>query len=214
MSQQIFWNDKFSKADYFYGTKPNEFLASNIGLLRNHKKLLCLGEGEGRNAIFFAKNGFEVSAIDASNLGLVKLENRAIEEKLDIKTICMDLNDWTVLEKYDVIVASYLHMFKNEREELFRKIEDSLNSNGKELFRKIEDSLNSNGYFIGEFFSTKQLSFNSGGPKDLDLLYTIEDFQNYFNLCKKNITEEIVILDEGIGHQGEACVIRVVIQRI
>ena len=199
MSQQEFWNGKFSKADYFYGTKANEFLVLNISLLKNHKKLLCLGEGEGRNAIFFAKNGFEVSAIDASNLGLEKLQNRAIEEKLDIKTVCMDLNDWTVLEKYDVIVASYLHMFKNEREELFKKIEDSLNSNG---------------YFIGEFFSTKQLSFNSGGPKDLDLLYTIEDFQNYFNLCKKNITEEIVILDEGIGHQGEACVIRVVIQKI
>lgn len=199
MSQQEFWNGKFSKADYFYGTKANEFLASNISLLKNHKKLLCLGEGEGRNAIFFAKNGFEVSAIDASNLGLEKLQNRAIEEKLDIKTVCMDLNDWTVLEKYDVIVASYLHMFKNEREELFKKIENSLSSNG---------------YFIGEFFSTKQLSFNSGGPKDLDLLYTIEDFENYFNLCKKNITEEIVILDEGIGHQGEACVIRVVIQKI
>lgn len=199
MSQQEFWNGKFSKADYFYGTKANEFLASKIDLFKNYKKLLCLGEGEGRNAIFFAKNGFEVSAIDASNLGLEKLQNRAIEEKLDIKTICMDLNDWTVLEKYDVIVASYLHMFKNEREKLFKKIEDSLNSNG---------------YFIGEFFSTKQLSFNSGGPKDLDLLYTIEDFQNYFNLCKKNITEEIVVLDEGIGHQGEACVIRVVIQKI
>lgn len=199
MSQQEFWNGKFSKADYFYGTKANEFLVLNISLLKNHKKLLCLGEGEGRNAIFFAKNGFEVSAIDASNLGLEKLQNRAIEEKLDIKTVCMDLNDWTVLEKYDVIVASYLHMFKNEREELFKKIEDSLNSNG---------------YFIGEFFSTKQLEFNSGGPKDLDLLYAIEDFQNYFNLCKKNITEEIVVLDEGIGHQGEACVIRVVIQKI
>ena len=199
MSQQEFWNGKFSKADYFYGTKANEFLASNISLLKNHKKLLCLGEGEGRNAIFFAKNGFEVSAIDASNLGLEKLQNRAIEEKLDIKTVCMDLNDWTVLEKYDVIVASYLHMFKNEREELFKKIENSLSSNG---------------YFIGEFFSTKQLSFNSGGPKDLDLLYTIEDFENYFNLCKKNITEEIVVLDEGIGHQGEACVIRVIIQKI
>lgn len=199
MNQQEFWNGKFSKADYFYGTKANEFLASNINLLKNHKKLLCLGEGEGRNAIFFAKNGFEVSAIDASNLGLEKLKNRAIEEKLDIKTICMDLNDWTVLEKYDVIVASYLHMFKNEREELFKKIENSLTSNG---------------YFVGEFFSTKQLSFNSGGPKDLDLLYTIEDFENYFNLCKKNITEEIVVLNEGIGHQGEACVIRVVIQKI
>lgn len=199
MSQQEFWNNKFSQADYFYGLNPNRFLASQINLLKNHKKLLCLGEGEGRNAIFFAKNGFEVSAIDASNLGLEKLQNRAIEENINIKTICMDLNDWEVKTKYDVIVASYLHMYKNEREKLFQKIEDSLNTNG---------------YFIAEFFSTKQLSYKSGGPKDLDLLYTVEDFSNHFNLCKKNITEEIVTLDEGIGHQGEACVIRVVVQKI
>lgn len=199
MSQKEFWNNKFSKADYFYGINPNEFLASNIGLLNNHKKLLCLGEGEGRNAIFFAKNGFEVSAIDASDLGMEKLQNRAKEENLDIKTICMDLNFWKADEKYDVIIASYLHLLKNEREELFKKIEESLNISG---------------YFIAEFFSTKQLSYNSGGPKDLELLYTVEDFSNYFNLYKKNITEEIVVLDEGIGHQGEACVIRVVIQKI
>ncbi len=199
MNQQEFWNGKFSKADYFYGINPNDFLASNIELLKNHQKLLCLGEGEGRNAIFFAKNGFEVSAIDASNLGLEKLQNRAIQEKLDIKTICMDLNFWETDEKYDGIVASYLHMYKDEREELFKKIEDSLNINA---------------YFIAEFFSTKQLNYNSGGPKDLDLLYSLEDFQNYFNSCKKDIKEEIVILDEGIGHQGEACVIRVVIQKI
>ncbi len=198
MSQQIFWNGKFSKADYFYGIKPNEFLASKIDLFNNHKKLLCLGEGEGRNAIFFAQNGFEVSAIDASDLELEKLQNRAKEENLNIKTFCMDLNYWQSNEKYDVIVASYLHMYKNERENLFEKIEDSLNTNG---------------YFVGEFFSTKQLEFNSGGPKDLELLYTVEDFSNYFNLCKKNITEKIVNLDEGIGHQGEACVIRVVIQK-
>ncbi len=199
MSQKEFWNNKFSKADYFYGINPNEFLASNIGLLNNHKKLLCLGEGEGRNAIFFAKNGFEVSAIDASDLGLGKLQNRAKEENLDIKTICIDLNFWKAEEKYDVIMASYLHLLKNEREELFKKIEEALNING---------------YFIAEFFSTKQLSYNSGGPKDLDLLYSVENFSNHFNLCKKNITEEIVVLDEGIGHQGEACVIRVVIQKI
>lgn len=199
MSQQIFWNGKFSKADYFYGTKPNQFLASKIKLFKNHKKLLCLGEGEGRNAIFFAQNGFEVSAIDASDVGLAKLDSKSKEENLEIKTFCMDLNHWEVIEKYDVIVASYLHMYKNER---------------KELFKKIESSLNFGGYFVGEFFSTKQLRYNSGGPKDLELLYTIEDFLNNFTLCKKSISEEIVTLDEGIGHQGEACVIRVVIQKI
>jgi 2-polyprenyl-3-methyl-5-hydroxy-6-metoxy-1,4-benzoquinol methylase len=198
MNQKEFWNSKFSKADYFYGTKANEFLSSNLQLLNNHKKLLCLGEGEGRNAIFFARNGFEVSAIDASDVGLEKLDLKSKEENLEIKTFCMDLNHWDDSLKYDVIVASYLHMYKNERESLFEKIENSLESNG---------------YFIGEFFSTKQLTYNSGGPKDLDLLYTIEDFKNHFNSCEKNITQEIVILDEGIGHQGEACVIRVVIKK-
>ena len=199
MSQQEFWNGKFSKADFFYGTNPNEFLASNLELIKSQKKMLCLGEGEGRNAIFFAKNGFTVTAIDASDLGLKKLENRAIEENLNIKTVCMDLNLWKAVEKYDVIVASYLHMYKIEREELFKKIEESLNIGG---------------YFIGEFFSTKQLSYSSGGPKDLDLLYTTEDFINYFENCEKKVSEEIVNLDEGIGHQGEACVIRVVIKRV
>ncbi|NCB10675.1 MAG: methyltransferase domain-containing protein [Erysipelotrichia bacterium] len=199
MSQQVFWNNKFSKVDYFYGTKPNEFLASNLELIKNKKTLLCLGEGEGRNAIFFAQNGLEITAIDASDVGLAKLESKSKEENLHIKTILMDLNHWEVNEKYDVIVASYLHMYENERDELFNKIEKSLNKDG---------------YFIAEFFSKKQLSYESGGPKDLDLLYDREDFSKSFLNCKKNLSEEIVILDEGIGHQGVACVIRVVIQKI
>ena len=199
MSQQEFWNTKFSKDEFFYGIHPNKFLASQEEYFDNHKKILCLGEGEGRNAIYFAKKGFNITAIDASDIGLEKLNKRAKEENLDIKTVCMDLNFWEIDETYDVIMASYLHMFKDEREELFKKIEKSLNTGG---------------YFIGEFFSTKQLEFSSGGPKDLDLLYTVEDFMGYFNLCEKTITEEIVILDEGIGHQGEACVIRVKIKKV
>ncbi|MDY3200258.1 MAG: methyltransferase domain-containing protein [Arcobacter sp.] len=199
MSQKEFWNSKFSTEEFFYGLHPNEFLASHLETFKEHKKMLCLGEGEGRNAIFFAKKGFEITAIDASDIGLSKLAKRAEEEKLNIKTVCLDLNHWEVTEKYDVIMASYLHMYKNEREILFKKIEDSLNKNG---------------YFVGEFFSTKQLTYNSGGPKDLDLLYTVEDFLNHFDSCKKEVVEELIVLDEGKGHQGEACVIRVVIQKI
>lgn len=91
----------------------------------------------GKKCDIFAKNGLDVTAIDTSNLGLEKLEKWSKNENLNIKTVCIDLNDWKVDEKYDVIVASYLHMYKNEREELFRKIENSLNSGG---------------YFVAEFF--------------------------------------------------------------
>lgn len=199
MSQQEFWNSKFSRDGFLYGIKPNTFLASKIKLLKKECELLCLGEGEGRNAIFFAKRGFKVSALDASDIGLKKLEQRAKEENLNINTVCLDLNHWEDDKKYDVIVASYLHMYKDER---------------VKLFEKIEDSLNQNAYFIGEFFSTKQLNFNSGGPKDEDLLYTVDDFKKNFLDCDKEIFEQEVILDEGKGHQGDACVIRVIIQKL
>lgn len=198
MSQQEFWNSKFSRDGFLYGLKPNTFIASKIKLLKNKSQVLCLGEGEGRNAIFFAKKDFDVTAIDASDIGLSKLKQRAKEENLNIQTSCIDLNEWNANEKYDVIVASYLHMYKEER---------------VALFEKIEESLKDDGYFIGEFFSTKQVNYSSGGPRDEDLLYTVDDFKKSFLLCDKEVYEQVTILDEGKGHQGEACVIRVVIQK-
>lgn len=197
MSQQEFWNGKFSREGYLYGIKPNSFIASKVKSFPRNGKVLCLGEGEGRNAIFLAKRGMEVTAIDASDIGISKLHFRALEEGVNVETICADLNDWEVKEQYDVVVASYLHMYKEDR---------------AKLFEKIQDSLKPDGIFVGEFFSVNQLNYNSGGPKDKDLLYTVDDFKKGFALCQSEINEVVTILDEGKGHQGEASVIRVVVE--
>lgn len=199
MSQQNFWNDKFSINEYFYGKEPNEFIKSCKENFDRNKDVLCLGEGEGRNAVFLAKKGFKVTALDASNIGLAKLQQFAEEHDVDILTKCIDLNHWEVNKKYGSIVSSYLHMHKNDR---------------KRLFENIENALETNGYFIGEFFSTSQLAYNSGGPKDLDLLYSVEDFKESFSSCEKIKVEEVIThLNEGKGHQGEASVIRVILQK-
>jgi len=199
MSQQEFWNKKFLRDGYLYGKKPNAFIESYVPSFKEESKTLCLGEGEGRNAIFLAKKGFEVTAIDTSDIGLKKLEDYAQNEGVFVETKCMDLNEWEASIKYDNIVASYLHMYKDER---------------KTLFNKIDLSLKTNGLFVGEFFSVNQLNYNSGGPKDTDLLYTVDDFLNEFPNCTKHEVEEIETeLDEGKGHQGKACVIRVVLQK-
>lgn len=199
MSQKEFWNKKFSREGYLYGKKPNAFLVSCSANFKKNHRLLCLGEGEGRNAIYFAKRGYEVVALDASDIGLKKLQEQASEYNVEIKTKCLDLNDWEPEKKYGSIVASYLHMYKNERDNLFRKIYESL---------KVD------GFFAGEFFSVNQLNYNSGGPKDIDLLYTTKDFENAFPGCEYHKLEEtITILDEGDGHQGEASVIRVIVQK-
>ena len=72
--------------------------------------------------LFFSKRGFNVSAIDASDIGLKKLEQRAKEENLNINTFCQDLNTWESNKKYDVIVAAVQHdKFKNMKEADFKK---------------------------------------------------------------------------------------------
>ncbi len=199
MEQQEFWNKKFSRDGYLYGKKPNTFIESCAGNFKKAHRFLCLGEGEGRNAIYFAKRGFEVAAIDASDIALKKLETFAKEEETYVKTRCVDLNEWIPKKKYGSIIASYLHMYKKDREALFEKIDSCLKEGG---------------FFIGEFFSVNQLNYESGGPKDIDLLYTVDDFENFFPNCRKHKVEEVEIeLDEGKGHRGKASVIRVIIQK-
>lgn len=198
MTQKEIWNSKFSKHDFLYGTKPNTYIASQTKQFKKGSKVLCVGEGEGRNAIFLAKRKFDVSAVDASDVGLNKLEKKAKDEKLSVTIYCEDLNDFNSNEKYDVIVASYFHIPLNQR---------------KKIFSKIESMLKDDGVFVAEFFSTKQLDYSSGGPKDKELLYTKDEFANYFTLCEKEIKQVVTILDEGKGHQGEADVIRVSIRK-
>lgn len=200
MKQKKFWNEKFSIDSYLYGKQANEFIAlSSLQLLKANDHVLCLGEGEGRNAVFFATHGYSVDALDASDIGLKKLDSYASEKSVNINTICIDLLDWKPSKKYQLIASSYLHIHINDREKLFNDIKLSL----------AED-----GYFIGEFFSVNQLKFNSGGPKDKDLLYTIDDFKQGFEGFIIHQLEEIEVeLNEGNGHQGPASVIRVIVQK-
>lgn len=199
MSQQEFWNGKFTREGYLYGKKPNSFLVSCSSNFKKAQKFLCLGEGEGRNAIYFAGRGYDVVALDASDIGLKKLEDLAEEAEVYVETRCIDLNEWEPSSTYGTIVASFLHIYKDDR---------------KALFQKIDSSLKERGFFVGEFFSTNQLNYESGGPKDVDLLYTVDDFLEEFPNCTKHKVEEVeTVLDEGKGHQGKASVIRVIIQK-
>ena len=199
MTQQDFWNEKFLRDGYLYGKEPNAFLKACYNNFKKSQRVLCLGEGEGRNAVYLAKKGYEVAALDASDVGLKKLEDFANEVGVSVKTRCIDLNEWVPKKKYGAIMFSYLHLNKQEQQPLFEKIERSLKAKG---------------FFIAEVFSKNQLNYSSGGPKDADLLYRIDDFQDAFSHCIIHKLEEVEVeLDEGKGHQGKASVIRIIAQR-
>ena len=198
---QELWNNKFSRDGFLYGTKPNIFIEQNSDILEKNSTVLCLGEGEGRNALFLAKQGFEVEALDASDVGLKKLQKRALEENVAITIRHTLIENWQPIKKYDAIVSTFMHLPRNMQ---------------KEMFIKALDALKENGYFIAEFFSIDQLNFLSGGPKDEDLLYQLDDLYKLFSSLPCTIhklSQEIIELDEGKGHKGEASVIRIVLRR-
>ena len=196
------WDEKFSREGYFYGFEPNIFIESKTGLLAPPGKVLCLGEGEGRNAVYLAEKGFEVTALDASAIGMTKALAMASKRGVSFKVELLDLEQWNPQENYDAIVTSYLHL------------EDPLRT---QSFQKAISVLNPQGYFIGEFFSINQIPRESGGPKKPSLLYTIESLKTIFSMknCEIVYLEECdVPLDEGNGHQGDALVIRVIVQKL
>ncbi len=202
MSIQNMWNEKFSREGFLYGKEPNAFLANNEHLLSPNSKVLMLGEGEGRTACYMAFNGHEVAALDASDVGLDKTRALAKEAGVEIETIHADLSEWRSEQKYNGVLTSFLHLPEPLR---------------TEAFSHALDTVESGGYFMGEFFSLKQLSRDSGGPKMPELLYTLESVEKIFDRDDVKIIklEECVDhLSEGSGHQGDAELIRVIAQKL
>ena len=199
---QAFWNAKFYTKDFIYGEAPNNFVKENIELLVNTKTVMCLGEGEGRNAIYLADKGMEVEALDISDIALKKLRRRAKESYLFIKTRHTLFEYWQPDTHYDAVVCTYLHLPKH---------------NQKMLFEKALMALNTNGYFIAELFSESQIHFSSGGPKNIALLSDLNDILDIVKTlpCKIiKLAQEVIVLNEGDKHVGRASVIRIILQKL
>lgn len=199
---QEMWNTKFDREEFLYGEEPNAFIKEHTHLLKKNSRILCLGEGEGRNALYLAKFGFNVEALDASDIGLMKLQKKALEGGVAITIRHTLFENWQPHGRYNAILCSFMHLPKEAQDTMFTK-----------SFLALEEG----GYFIGEFFSTSQLKFQSGGPKDKNLLYDICDIHALLKNLPCEILKlslEIVELNEGIGHKGKASVIRILFQKL
>ena len=197
---QEVWNAKFQGEKRLYGDAPNNFIQDNFELLENAKTVMCLGEGEGRNAVFLAEKGLEVEALDISDVGLFKLRQWAKEHYLYIKIRHTLIEYWQPEPLYDAVVCTYLHLPKPTQ---------------KMLFEKALEALHVNGIFIAELFSESQINFFSGGPKNIALLYDFNDILDIVKLlpCEViKLSQEVIFLNEGT-HQGRGSVIRIILKK-
>ena len=145
------WDEKFAGDDYFYGTAPNAFLQSNAGLLRTGMSALSLAEGEGRNAVWLAAQGLDVTAVDASAVGLAKAARLAEERGVGLRTLVADLATWDIpAGAYDIVVAIFIQFAPPP-------VRDR-------LFAGMVNALKPGGLLLLQGYRTEQPRYGTGGP--------------------------------------------------
>lgn len=195
-----FWNTRFQMENYVYGKKPNVFLEKTQRKLQISGKVLAIAEGEGRNAVFLAEQGMDVTAWDYAESGLEKTKKLAKERSVNVHTTLIDLNEATwEKDKWDEIVSIFGHF----PEELRTKI-----------LLGVKTAVKPGGYYITEVYSHKQIPYNSGGPRELNFLYKPEEFLNIFgDWCIIHFFMGEVERHEGDLHNGLSHVIQFVGQK-
>ena len=190
------WDERYADSEYIYGIEPNSFLKDNIDKLPLGKAL-CLAEGEGRNGVFLAQQGFDVTAVDASSVGLQKAEKLAEKKGVHITTVHSDLAHYTIgPESVDVIVSIFCHIPPDIR---------------RQLHRQVVAGLRPGGVLLLEAYTPRQLTYKTGGPPvpeltmSLDLLH--EELQGLRFELAQEIDREVV---EGKFHTGLGAVVQVI----
>lgn len=189
------WDQRYASEAYIYGIEPNDWFVEKLHIMKTGK-LLLPGEGEGRNAVWAASMGWDVTAFDQSPEGMKKAMNLATEKEVEINYHVKDIRCFRGEENsFDAIGLIYVHMPPEYR---------------SKVHHELISFLKPGGCLIMEAFSKAQLSNNSGGPKDVNLLYDPNELREDFKSLKLLEFHNIRIhLEEGQLHQGIADVIRI-----
>jgi ubiquinone/menaquinone biosynthesis C-methylase UbiE len=193
---KTFWDDRYDTDEYVYGTEANEFFAAEINKLKPGY-LMEAGAGEGRNAVYAARMGWDVVAIDQSETGLAKTMALAEKADVDLQFHRLDVEHLDLQENaYDAVGMIFLHLPPEAR---------------KTLHHKLYRFLKPGGTLIMEAFSKEQVKYDTGGPKNPEMLYSKEMLEEDFrDFSKLKIHKKTRHLKEGNHHDGEAAVLQIV----
>jgi SAM-dependent methyltransferase len=189
------WDERFSEPGYAYGTEPNQFLESVADRIPMGR-VLSLAEGEGRNAVFLAGLGYEVTAVDTSTVGLAKAERLAAERGVSITTVHADLAEFEIEpDAWQGIVSIFCHLPPVIRAALHERCLRGLAPDGA---------------FVLEGFTPRQLELATGGPKTIELLMELATLRQELPGLRFEIAREIDRpATEGKYHRGTVAVVQV-----
>lgn len=190
------WDERYAHEAFFYGAEPNDFLVQQCHRIPAGGSVLCLAEGEGRNAVYLAQQGFTVTGVDSSAVGLEKAQRLAHERGVRIHTVVADLADYEMgTNAWDAIVSIWCHLPQPLR---------------SGVHQRAVQALRPGGVLILEAYHPEQLTYKTGGPPVVELLMTVEDLRKEFQGLDLHIAQEIIRdVREGRGHHGMSAVTQI-----
>lgn len=200
---QDFWSDKYRAVGeaYLFGTAPNCFLAAQAGLLRAGQRALSVADGEGRNAVWLAEQGLDVTATELSPVALDKAEALAAARGVRVDFALADALSWTYPdEAFDLVVAIFIQFAAPDER--------------ARLFENLKRTLRPGGCIVLQGYTPKQLDYRTGGPSAVENLYTAAMLREAFgDFDIERLDEYEDVLDEGSAHRGQSALVGMVARK-
>jgi cyclopropane fatty-acyl-phospholipid synthase-like methyltransferase len=196
------WDTRFSCDEYIFGTDPNHYLAQQSALLKPGMKVLAVADGEGRNSVWLSQQGLETTAFDISQVGVEKARKLAIQAKTEVNFIVSDCDSWKwAPEHFDIVVAIFVQFADPQMR--------------ARLFANMIKTLKIGGVLILQGYTPKQLDYKTGGPPNLDHLYTENLLREEFSSLQiLDLRTYEMVMHEGLQHSGMSALIGMVARRL
>ncbi len=189
------WDQRFAADDYVFGTEPATALLKLETYLVPGGKTLVVADGEGRNSVYLASKGFDVTATDYSEVGLSKARRLAKKRNVYVLYVVEDIfeRDWPS-EQYDNVVAVFIQFVPP--------------SHMTKVLSGLATALKPNGTLLVHGYTPKQVEFGTGGPPNPEHLYTEAMLRDVYQRLDIRLCEAYEdMLDEGSGHSGRSALI-------
>lgn len=190
---QRFWDKRYSAPDYVYGTDANAFLVAHAGLLPAGGRVLCLADGEGRNGVWLAAQGFDVTSVDISPQGTAKTLQLAQARGVRLAAKTHDVTTMPLGQaQWDAVVSIFLHLPARAR---------------TALHRRVVQALKPGGLFVWEAYGPEQFGQGTGGPQELALLAPLaEVIEDFADCATEHLWTGWRDIHEGALHCGAGAV--------
>ncbi len=202
------WSNRYRDIgdQYLFGTEPSHFLKNRADLFKQGESAILLADGEGRNSVWLAEKGLDVTAIEISPVALEKAKKLAAARNVDINFIQSDMlfHDWNeaaFIGKFDWVIGIFIQFVGRE--------------GMAQQFQVMKQLTRPGGRVLLHGYTPQQLEYKTGGPSDINNLYTGELLIEAFSDWRiQELIEYDADICEGVGHNGRSALIGIVAQKV